>query len=189
MGGSVLALGVDVPPAVEAAFEALVGVVLVALGVRALLGSPSVGRAALHGVGLGGSDRDVGGDSDRDGSAERRGDREPGAGHGHLRVLGHEVAPAHVHADRESFGVGVVHGFAGSGGVFVALAATAASPVDGAAFLGGFAVATVGSMAAASWGLDRAAGYADAVRLFGGAASVLVGLLVLAESAGVATGL
>ena len=167
LGGLFLALGVGVPDSVAAGFEAAVGVVLVGLGVRALLGSPPVGRAVVGRLG--------------------RGEEAENGDHGHVRIRGRAIGLGHSHVDRESFGVGVVHGLAGSGGVVVALAATAATPGDGAAFLVGFAVATVAAMAAASWGLGRAAGYADGVRVLGGAASVLVGLLLLADLAGFAT--
>ncbi|WP_435063869.1 high-affinity nickel-transporter protein [Halobaculum sp. EA56] len=178
LGGAFLALGVGVPDRVAAGFEGLVALVLILLGVRAVVGAPSLGRVVVRHV-HGGRERDPDGPDDGDAPGD---DSE---GHPHVRVLRREVGLTHSHVDRESFGVGVVHGLAGSGGVVVALAATAGSPVDGAAFLAGFAAATVAAMGAASWGLDRAAGRAGAVRALGGVASVLVGLLLLAEVLGV----
>ncbi|SHH35204.1 hypothetical protein [Halobaculum gomorrense] len=168
LGGGFLALGVGVPERVALAFEAVVALVLVVLGLRAVVGAPSLGRALVGHV--------HGGESDDGGSTAR---------HGHLHVFGRAVGLTHSHADRESFSVGVIHGFAGSGGVVVALATSAESTIDGAGFLAGFAVSTIMAMGVASWGLDRAAGYADAVRVVGGLASVTVGVLLFAEVTGV----
>lgn len=193
LGVLFIALNLRVPPTVATAFEAVVAVVLVALGVRAVAGHESLGLSLL---------RHVHGDAD-DGH-EHRHDHQHGHshehghddhahdhghthedGHLHLTVGGREVGLTHSHADGASFAVGVVHGLAGSGGVVVALAAAAPTSLGGAGFLLGFAVATVAAMGLAAWGWGRAVGRADTLRVVAGLASVGVGLLLFAEVVGV----
>lgn len=160
LGALFVALDLRLPPTVAAGFEAVVGLVLVALGLRAVAGREALGTAVLrhlHGGGV----------------------------HRHLRVAGRAVGLTHSHADGESFAVGVVHGLAGSGGVAVALSAAAPTTVDGAAFLLGFAAATVAAMGLATWGFGRTLGRADRLRVLAGVASVAVGLLVVATVLGV----
>lgn len=176
LGALFLALNLRVPSTVATAFEAVVAVVLVALGLRAIAGRESLGTSIVRHI---------------HGNAEHEGDDHDGAhahehGHGHLHltVAGREIGLTHSHADEESFAVGVVHGLAGSGGVVVALAAAAPSVADGAGFLLGFAVATVLAMGLAAWGWGRAVGRADALRVVAGLASVGVGLLLFAEVLG-----
>lgn len=167
LGALFLALDVRIPSGVATGFEALVAAVLVALGLRVIAGRDALGTALLRHV----HDRGAG-----------RGDGD----HRHLEVGARRIGFAHSHADEESFAVGIVHGLAGSGGVVIALAAAAPTLADGAGFLAGFAVASVASMALASWGWGRAIGRADALRTVAGAASVVVGVLLFAEIAGVA---
>ena len=93
------------------------------------------------------------------------------------------------HTDEASFLVGIVHGFAGSGGVVVALTAAAGSTLAGAGFLAGFSVATVVGMGLASWGVGRAVGRLRPLRLVAGLASVAVGLLLGLETLGLGVGL
>jgi hypothetical protein len=163
LGAVFIALGVEIPPPVATAFEAVVAAVLVVLGVRAIAGREALGTAVLRHV-------------------HSEGD---GGGHRHLSVAGRELGLVHTHADEESFAVGVVHGLAGSGGVVVALAAAAPTAAGGAAFLGGFAVATVAAMGVAAWGWGRAVGRSARLRVVAGLLSVAVGLLLAAELLGV----
>ncbi|MFB6079011.1 MAG: high-affinity nickel-transporter protein [Halarchaeum sp.] len=159
LGGAFVALDVSVPPAVSAVFEGVVALVLIALGARVLLGRESLGAAVVRHV---------------HGRTEHR----------HVTVQGRGIGLTHTHAAEESFAVGVVHGLAGSGGVVVLLAA--AAPADGTGFLVGFALATVAAMgvAASGWGvLDACVPH---LRAFAGVASVAVGVLLLAETLGVA---
>ncbi|MFB6173850.1 MAG: sulfite exporter TauE/SafE family protein [Halobacteriales archaeon] len=158
LGALFLALGLRIPEPLADGFEAVVALVLVALGLRVLAGREAIGTALLSHV--------------------HEGD---GDGHRHVRVAGREVGLVHSHADEESFAVGVVHGLAGSGGVVVALAAAAPTVAGGAAFLGAFAVATVVAMSAAAWGFGTALGRTGALRTVAGLASVAVGLLLLAD--------
>ncbi len=178
LGVLALALDLRLPPAAAAGFEAVVALALVALGLRAMAGRGAVGVAVVerlraHDHGDGGRE------------TAPAGDDEDGRGHRHLRIAGRAIGLTHSHADEESFAVGVVHGLAGSGGVVVALAAAAPTPAGGGAFLAGFAVASVGAMAGATWGWGRAVGRADRLRLVAGAASVAVGLALLGEVVGV----
>jgi hypothetical protein len=165
LGAVFIALGVEIPPTAATAFEAVVAAVLVVLGVRAIAGREALGTAVL---------RHVHGDDDQD-----------AGGHRHLSVAGRELGLDHSHADEESFAVGVVHGLAGSGGVVVALAAAAPTATGGAAFLGGFAVATVAAMGIAAWGWGQAVGRSARLRAVAGLLSVAVGLLLAAELLGV----
>jgi len=162
-----LAFGLRVPPAAATAVEAVVAIVLVALGVRAIAGHEAIGTAILR-------------------HAHGGGGEEAGGGHLHLRLGGREVGVGHTHADEESFAVGVVHGLAGSGGVVVALAAAAPTDAAGAGFLAGFAGATVLAMALASWGCSRAFGRMGALRTLAGVGSVAVGVLLFAGTVGLA---
>lgn len=169
LGGLFLALDVRIPSAVAAGFELLAACILVVLGVRAVVGRESFGAALLRRVRSGDGGRTDG---------EHR--------HRHVTVAGRQIGFAHSHADEESFGVGVVHGLAGSGAVVVALVAASSSTLDGAGFLAGFSAATVAAMAAASWGWGRAVGRTDALRVVAGVVSVAVGLLLMAEVTGLA---
>jgi cytochrome c biogenesis protein CcdA len=164
LGAVFVGLGLRPPPVVASGFELVVGLVLVVLGVRAVAGREPLGTAVVRHV---------------------HGDDEAGDHHRHLRIAGRTVGLTHSHAAGESFAVGVVHGLAGSAGVVVALAATAGGPVDGAGFLAGFSAASVGAMAVAAWAWGRAVGHAARLRVLAGVASVAVGLLLVASSAGV----
>ncbi len=202
LGALFLALDLRVPPPVATAFEAVVAVVLVALGARAVAGREALGLSLLRHVHDGGHERDDDqGHDDQGHTHAYEGEHEHGhdddghehahehthaqeGGHLHLTVLGREVGLTHSHADDASFAVGVVHGLAGSGGVVVALAAAAPTVADGAGFLLGFAVATVVAMGLAAWGWGRAVGRTGTLRVVAGLASICVGLLLFAEVVG-----
>jgi hypothetical protein len=168
LGALFLGLGVRLPAAVATAFEAVVALVLVALGLRVLAGREALGTTILRHI---------------------HGDRSTDRSHLHLAICETEVGFAHSHADEESFAVGVVHGLAGSGGVVVALVAAASTPADGAAFLVGFAVATVVAMGLAAWGWGRVGVRTHALRMAAGVASIVVGILLVAEVAGIGVAL
>jgi hypothetical protein len=193
LGALFLALDLRVPSTVATALEAVVAVVLVALGVRAVAGREALGLSLLRHV-HGGREGDDGHGHVHAGEGEHAHGSDGRAhehthvhedGHFHLTVLGREVGLTHSHVDEESFAVGVVHGLAGSGGVVVALAAAAPTVADGAGFLLGFAVATVLAMGLAAWGWGRAVGRAGTLRVLAGLASIGVGLLLFAEVLGV----
>jgi len=167
LGAIFLALDLRVPDAVATAFEVVVAVVLVALGLRVLAGREALGLALLRHI-----HGEDGGHAD--------------GGHLHVTLGGKEIGLTHSHADEESLAVGVVHGLAGSGGVVVALAATAPTVTRGVAFLIGFSLASVGAMGIAAWAWGRVLGQAGRLRIAAGVASVAVGLLLFLETAGVA---
>jgi ABC-type nickel/cobalt efflux system permease component RcnA len=95
-------------------------------------------------------------------------------GHAHVHAHGEVVhRHAHLHADEEThahahpargrsplaaYGIGALHGIAGSAGVGVLLLATIASPMLAVAALGLFAACTAVSMAALSAGFGLALG-------------------------------
>ena len=162
LGLAFLALGVTLPEPVTLAIEGLVGVVLVALGARMVLG-------VLGGVALSAHAHD---------------------GHGlhrHLRLGRVSLGRTHVTIDGDSAVVGVLHGFAGSGALVVAL--VAASPSVGAAlgFLVAFSALSVVTMAAVSvaWGRTLDTGLHRPLRTVAGLVGIAVGLVLLAEVVGV----
>lgn len=165
LGSMVLVLDLHIPPAVATAFEILVAGILILLGVRVITGYRPVGsiiRRHVHG----------------------HGDEEPAGTHRHLTIGGKQIGLTHSHGEETSFAVGIVHGLAGSGGVVVVLTATAPTSATGAEFLLGFAVASVAAMGVAAAGWGRIVGWFDGVRVAAGVASVLVGILLAAEIAG-----
>lgn len=167
LGVLFLALDLQIPASVATGFEFVVAVILVVLGVRVIAGREALGTTMLRHI-------------------HPRNAAQPESVHRHLTVGARHVGLTHSHADEESFAVGIIHGFAGSGGVVVALAAAAPTVSDGALFLTGFSVATIVTMAIASWGWGRGVTRTASLRTIAGFASVAVGLLLIAELLGVA---
>lgn len=167
LGAVFLAVDLHVPASLATAFEGLVAVVLVALGLRVLAGREALGLAVLRHI-----------------HGDRRDQRS--GGHLHVTLGGREFGLTHSHADEESIAVGIIHGLAGSGGVIVALAAAAPTTARGVAFLLGFSVASVGMMGVAAGAWGRIVGHAGKLRIAAGVASIAVGLLLFAEIAGFA---
>lgn len=161
LGGLFLVFDIQIPATISMAFELLVAVILVGLGVRTLAGREAFGLALLEHVHDG-----------EDTSGERQ--------HRHLDVAGRRIGLLHSHEDEESLAVGVIHGLAGSGGVVIALAAASQTTIGGTAFLLGFSLASVLVMGLAAWAWGQAIGQSRKLRLLAGAASVLVGLLLFA---------
>lgn len=165
LGAFFLASGIRVPGSFARAFELLVAVILVALGVRVLAAREAPGLTVLRHI-----------HGDRSGRAN--------GGHRHLSIGGREVGLTHTHANQESMAVGIIHGFAGSGGVVVALAAAAQTIAGGLAFLIGFSIASVAAMGVAAWAWGRVVGHANKLRVLAGGTSIVVGLLLFAENPG-----
>lgn len=161
LGGLFLALDLQIPPTIATAFELLVAVILICLGVRTLAGREAYGLAVLRHA---------------HGSVDTAGGQ-----HRHLTVAGRRIGLLHTHEDEESLAVGVIHGLAGSGGVVIALAAASQTTAGGTAFLLGFSLASVLAMGLAAWTWGQAIGQSRKLRLVAGGASVLVGLLLFAE--------
>ncbi|WP_254545899.1 hypothetical protein [Halomarina pelagica] len=151
-------LGLRVPHAVAGVFEVVVGVVLVALGGRMLLGALGVLDAYRHSHGL-------------------------RAVHAHLRVGGASFGLSHRHLHGDSFLVGVLHGLAGSGALVIVLASTAPTVETALAFLLAFSALSVLTMGVVSvlWDRTLDTAFASVLRLAAGALGVGVGFLLLSE--------
>jgi hypothetical protein len=169
LGALFLALDLQVSDGLATAFELVVVVILVALGLRVLAGREALGIAILRHV-HGGRD-------------------EANGGHRHVTVGDRQIGLRHSHGEEASLAVGVVHGLAGSGGVVVALAAAAPTDAGGSAFLIGFSIASIVAMGVASWIWGRALRRARRLRILAGVASIGVGLLLFAEIVGYAPAL
>lgn len=162
LGLAFLALGVSVPPTLTTAVEGLVGLVLVALGIRMLL-------EAMPGATL---------------STHAHGDQQR---HRHLLVARWSVGLTHSHTHGEAAVVGVLHGIAGSGALVVALVATSQTVGDALGLLAGFVACSIATMAVVAllWGRSLGTGFERPLRGIAGFVGVGVGLLLVARVAGV----
>jgi ABC-type nickel/cobalt efflux system permease component RcnA len=68
-------------------------------------------------------------------------------GHTHWHVHSHAASDGHDHSHRALFGIGMLHGLAGTGALVALLPAVADSRAKGVLFLGVFGVGTILSMA------------------------------------------
>jgi hypothetical protein len=153
LGLGFLLLGVTFPERVTALFEVVVGCILVGLGLRLLAGVVGVGTHA----------------------------HDDGA-RSHCRV-GPVRLGAHHHLDGDSLLVGVVHGFAGSGALVVAMVSTAPAFDAALAFLSAFGLLSILTMGAAStlWTHALARGVRRYLETGAAVLGIGVGLLLLAE--------
>lgn len=159
LGLGFVAIGIELPAVVTTVLEALVGVVLVVLGVRLLW-------AVLGGELLAGHDH--------------------GSGpHAHLSVGDLSLGPTHVHLDGDSFLVGVLHGFAGSGALVVLLVAAAPSTAAALVFLVAFSALSIATMAAVSalWGRALGTAFPRYLEAAAGLVGIAVGASLLAGQA------
>lgn len=156
-----VALGIRLPERITGAFEAVVGAILVLLGARMLW------RLVAGNVGVETHEHDHG-------------------AHSHVRFGSLSVGSGHDHVDSESFLVGVVHGFAGSGALVVALVASTPSVVAALWFLAGFSVVSVVTMTIVSsvWGRALGLGATRYLEGSAGLVGVVVGGLLLVEQVG-----
>ncbi|GAA0238952.1 high-affinity nickel-transporter protein [Haladaptatus pallidirubidus] len=164
LGAIFLTLDLQIPSGVATAFELLVAVILVILGLRVLAGRKALGITILRHM-HGGKDN-------------------PDSGHTHMTIGNAQMGFLHSHGNGGSLAVGIVHGLAGSGGVVVALAAASPTVAGGVAFLVGFSIASVIAMGAASWTWGQAIGQTRKLRILAGIASITVGLLLFVEIIG-----
>lgn len=157
LGVLFVALGIEVPERLSAAFEVVVGVVLVAYGLRLLADVWGLLSVDAH--------------------------THAGGEHSHLVVGRLSLGLTHVHLDGDSALVGVLHGLAGSGGLVVVMATAAPSADAALGFLLSFGVGTTLTMAlvAAAWGRTLGTGLAWALKALGGVVGVVVGFGLVAE--------
>lgn len=158
-------LGVRLPASVTHFFEIVVGAVLVALGARMLVRAAGVSIPTLR-------------DHDHGGHDGRR--------HRHLAFGDVELGTKHTHVHDESFAVGVLHGFAGSGALVVVMVSAAPEIGQAVAFLGAFSLLTVATMAAVSvlWRRSMAVGGTRALRAAAGLVGVVAGAVLVVENVG-----
>lgn len=161
LGLTLVLAGVQLPETAVLLVEALVGVVLVGLGGRTLWRL----RRSGH-----------------------RHDQRP-PDHDHFRIGALSLGTTHSHRlDGDSLAVGALHGVAGSGALVVLLVSTAPTVDTALAFLAGFAALSVLAMGAVSvtWGTAVRSGVGWYLEAAAGLASIVVGLILLAEQVGVA---
>jgi hypothetical protein len=166
LGALFIALDLQIPNSIATAFELLVVVILVTLGLRVLAGREALGITILRHV--------------------HGGSNDANSGHRHITMGDKQVGFLHSHGDKESLAVGIVHGLAGSGGIVVALAAASPTAAGGAAFLIGFSAASIFAMGAASWVWGRALDQTRRLRMLAGVSSIAVGLFLFTEIIGYA---
>lgn len=166
LGAFFIILDLQVPEWFTTGFELIVVAILVALGLRVILGREPLGITFLRHM-HGGFSRE-----------------ETTRGHLHVTLGDRLIGLTHSHVDEESMAVGIIHGLAGSGGVVVILAAAAPTTASGAAFLIGFTLASVTAMGIATWTWGQIVGHTDKLRIAAGIASIAVGTLLFAEIIG-----
>ena len=150
-------LGIRLPETVTHLFEVIVGLILVYLGGRMLWSVVSGVTSHDHGHGT----------------------------HRHFHVGDISLGASHAHLDDESFLVGILHGFAGSGALVIALVSTA--PTIGAAvsFLVAFSALSILTMAGVSyvWGQTLDTPVTTYLEGFAGLLGVGIGAMLLLEQA------
>lgn len=164
LGLAFFLLGIRLPDSVTTAFEAVVGVVLIALGARLLLAAAGV-RLRQH---------------------AHPHDSEESHTHSHLGVGPLSLGSAHSHVDGRSFAVGALHGIAGSGGLVVLLVTAAPTLASAVAFLAAFSLLSILTMGAVSLAWSRALGTAWTTwfEVGSGLVGVAVGIVLLLEQLG-----
>lgn len=175
-GAAVIGLRLTIPPRVAQGMEFLVGVMLVALGLRILW--PWARERWLH-VHV---------------------HRHGGAPHAHLHFHGRSLSEAgHAHGGQSlgrPFLVGLVHGMAGTAALVLLVLSTIPSAALGVLYIAVFGLGSIGGMVVMSCGLglpfafaaQRMSGLQEGLRVTAGAASTAFGL-ILAWQIGVTEGL
>lgn len=166
VGGSLAALGAQLPAHWGAAFELVVGVMLVGLGLRAIAHALREGQGGTHHLHTHG-----------------------GVTHAHL------APPAHLHAGRFTLAtrpllIGLVHGLAGSGALSALVIAELPDTASRLVFIGVFGLGSVLGMAVLTAlvgtplaRLQRAGAWASRLMIAVGGVSVTLGLWWAFESA------
>lgn len=148
-------LGIRLPESVTVLFEALVGAILVFLGVRLVLdvvGPVELRRHAHDSL------------------------------HHHLDLGRFSLGSTHAHIHGGSFAVGAIHGIAGSGVLVVLLVAASPTFEAALAFLAAFSLLSVVTMGTVSFAWDRAlgTGVTRVLRIGAGVGGALIGLSLIA---------
>lgn len=151
--------GVQLPESVTQLFEVFVGFVLIYLGGR-MLWATSKGIHSHkhdHGHGL----------------------------HTHLNLSNVSLGLSHHHIDEESFLVGIIHGFAGSGALVILLVSAAPNVTSALSFLATFSLLSIITMAGIStvWGRTLNTSFTTYLKGFAGLLGVGLGILLLVEQA------
>ncbi|WP_433634296.1 high-affinity nickel-transporter protein [Halomicrococcus sp. NG-SE-24] len=159
LGVLFVVFGVRLPAAVTKFFEVLVGLVLLYLGAQMLLSSAKNARFDAHAH------------DDRLHS---------------FRMSSLFFGSAHSHPEQSSFLVGIVHGFAGSGVLVVALVSTAPTVTSALTFLTGFSFLSIVTMAAVSflWGRIVGTRFTAYLMSAAGIIGIGVGAILLLEQIG-----
>ena len=155
LGLGFLLLGVELPETVVVAVEAFVGVVLVVLGARMLLGLSGIEAHTHDGDGV----------------------------HAHLTLGDLSLGHSHAHVDGEGFAVGMLHGVAGSGALVVLLVSTADSLPGALSFLVGFSALSIATMALVTfvWGRTLDTALTTYLKIAAGLLGIAVGAMLLIE--------
>lgn len=152
-------LGIQLPESVTKLFEVFVGFLLIFLGVRMLWTISQGVRSHDHGHGP----------------------------HSHFDLGDVSFGFTHHHFDDESFLVGIIHGFAGSGALVIALVSTAPTVTSAVTFLAAFSLLSIVTMALVTfvWGKTLDTSFATYLKGVAGLFGIAIGLLLLIEQAGV----
>ncbi|WP_410767159.1 high-affinity nickel-transporter protein [Haloferax sp. DFSO60] len=163
IGLAFVALGIQLPESVTKLFEIVVGAVLVLLGARMLFRAAGIDLPTVR----------------AHGHENRR--------HRHLSIGGISLGADHSHVHGESFAVGVLHGFAGSGALVIAMVSAAPAMGQAIAFLGAFALLTIATMATVSllWDRSMEVGGTRVLRAVAGVVGIAVGGMLVVEQVGV----
>lgn len=154
LGIAFVALGIEVPESATRLLEAVVGLVLIVLGARMLADTFGI-ETHVHGSDI----------------------------HSHVRLGVVRLSRSHVHLDGDSLLVGVLHGFAGSGALVVALTATAPSLDAALAFLCAFSLLSVLTMGVVStlWSQTLETRFARSLKFGTALLGIGLGVLLLTE--------
>ncbi len=169
VGGAIIMLRLRLPSYWAPAVESIVGIVLVALGLGSLLRPTGGSRILVH---------------------EHSHEHQDGA-HGHAPLSSAPHAHPHLHGIKppfkRSFFVGLIHGLSGSAAVALAVLALIPGRMEALFYLVVFGLGTMTGMAglsflmerAAGWALGRWAGAYASLSRATGAASLIIGLIIL----------
>lgn len=150
-------LGIQLPETVTQLFEAFVGIILVYLGGRMLWTLSNGIHSHDHGHGS----------------------------HNHFELGNISFGLTHHHLDEESFFVGILHGFAGSGALVILLVSTAPTVTSALSFLATFSLLSLLTMAVISlvWGRTLDTSFTTYLQGFAGFLGIGIGVLLVAEQA------